>query len=579
MKASASIKLHPAEQYARDAAAGRIVCSRWVKLAAQRHLDDLREAHKRGLYFDPVAARHALEFFGFLRHSKGEWAGKPFTLDPWEQFIVWCLFGWKRRSDNARRFRTAYVELARKNGKSTLAAGIGLYLFSADGEQGAEVYCVATKKDQARIVFTEAERMRKASPALAKRIVSYRNNMHTTATNSKFEPLGSDEDTLDGLNVSGAIEDEYHAIKNRLLVDVIDTATGARRQPLIFKITTAGFDRESVCFIDHEYGQKVLEGINHDDTVFIFIAALDEGDDWEDERNWPKANPGLNISVKLDDLRRKANKAKQDPSALNSFLRLHLNIWTNQETAAIKMDDWNACVGFSLQGTDSRALRSEMEAKLAGEPCYIGVDLSSTEDITAEVKLFPPHTPGDKYIVLADFWIPGDNIERKVKEFRAPYDVWAREGFLHATPGNVVDYDMVRAQVLADFERYDVRELAFDPWNATQFSNDLQKGGINAERLVKFGQTIAMFAEPTKRLIEELILARRLAHLGNPVLRWMASNLVVWEDGNGNKRPTKKSARGKIDGIVALIMALGRAIASPDEGSSAYTSERGVMLV
>ncbi|HXI42352.1 MAG TPA: terminase TerL endonuclease subunit, partial [Bryobacteraceae bacterium] len=211
--------------------------------------------------------------------------------------------------------------------------------------------------------------------------------------------------------------------------------------------------------------------------------------------------------------------------------------------------------------------------------CYIACVLSSTEDITAEVKLFPPGAVSDKYIALADFWVPEDNIERKIKEFRAPYDVWSREGFLQATPGNVVDYDPIRAQILQDTERYDVREIAFDPWNATQFSNDLQKAGIAAERLVKFPQTIGMFAEPTKRLIEELILARKLAHLGNPVLRWMASNLVVWQDGNGNKRPTKKSARGKIDGVVALIMALGRAIASPDDSGSAYTAERGVMLL
>ena len=579
MKTSTSTELHPAEKYARDAASGHIVCSRWVKLAAKRHLADLREAGKRGLYFDPAAAQHAIDFFGFLRHSKGEWAGQPFVLEPWQQFIVWVLFGWKRASDRMRRFRTAYVEIARKNGKSTLAAGIGLYLFFADGESGAEVYCAATKKDQALIVFSEAERMRKASPALAKRIVSYRNNMHVTATNSKFEPLGADEDTLDGLNISGAIVDEYHAIKKRLLVDVLETATGARRQSLVFKVTTAGYDRESVCFTDHEYAQKVLEGLNQDDTLFIFIAALDEGDDPFDERKWLKANPSLNLSVKIDDLRRKANKAKQDPSSLNSFLRLHLNVWTNQETAAIKMDDWNACVGFSLQGTDSRALRKEMEVKLAGERCYIACDLSSTEDITAEVKLFPPGAVSDKYIALADFWVPEDNIERKIKEFRAPYDVWSREGFLQATPGNVVDYDPIRAQILQDTERYDVREIAFDPWNATQFSNDLQKAGIAAERLVKFPQTIGMFAEPTKRLIEELILARKLAHLGNPVLRWMASNLVVWQDGNGSKRPTKKSARGKIDGVVALIMALGRAIASPDDSGSAYTAERGVMLL
>jgi phage terminase large subunit-like protein len=571
-------KTHPAEQYARDAAAGRILVSRWVQLAAKRHIDDLREAHKRGLYFDPASAQRVIDFFAFLRHSKGEWAGQEFVLQPWQQFLVWVLFGWKRRSDGARRFRTAYTEIARKNGKSTLAAGLGLYLFFADGEPGAEVYCVATKKDQAIIVFSEAERMRRSSPALRQRIVGFRNNMNVPATNSKFEPLSSDEDTLDGLNLSGAIVDEFHAHKTRLLIDVIETATAARLQPLTFKITTAGYDRETVCWSDREYGLKVLEGINQDDTLFVFVATLDDGDNWEDENTWIKANPGLNVSVKLDDLRRKANKAKQDPSALNSFLRLHLNVWTNQETAAIKMDDWNACVGFSLQNTDSRALRTQMESQLAGEPCYIGCDLSSTEDITAVVKLFPPTDSHDKYIVLADFWIAEDNIDRKVKEFRAPYDVWAREGFLHTTPGNVIDYEIVRAQVLADFERYDVRELAFDPWNATQFSNSLQAAGIGAERIVKFNQTISMFAEPTKRLIEELVLNHKLAHLGNPVLRWMASNLVVWEDGNGNKRPTKKSSRMKIDGMVALIMALGRAIASPD-GGSVYDDGRGVMFV
>lgn len=579
MKASASTKLHPAELYAREAAGGRVVCSRWIKLAAQRHLDDLRDGAKRGLSFDPAAGQHALDFFSFLRHSKGEWAGQEFILQPWQQFIVWCLFGWKRTVDGARRFRTAYAEIARKNGKSTLAAGIGLYLFFADGEQGAEIFCVATKKDQAKIVFSEAERMRKASPALKSRIVSFRNNMNIPATNSKFEPLSSDEDTLDGLNISGAIVDEYHAHKTRLLIDVIETATAARRQPMTFKITTAGYDRETVCFTDREYAIKVLEGMVQDDTLFAVIFALDEDDNWEDERNWPKANPGLNVSVKLDDLRRKANKAKQDPSSLNSFLRLHLNVWTNQETAAIKMDDWNACVGFSLQNTDPRKLREEMEARLAGAPCFIGCDLSSTEDISASVKLFPPLTSEDKYIVLADFWIPEDNIDRKVKEFRAPYDVWAREEFLHTTPGNIVDYDIIKARVLADFERYDVRELAFDPWNATQFANSLQSGGIAAERLVKFNQTISMFAEPTKRLIEELVLGRKLAHLGDPILRWMASNLVVWEDGNGNKRPTKKSSRFKIDGMVALIMALGRAIATPGEGGSVYDEERGVLFV
>jgi phage terminase large subunit-like protein len=578
-----STKDHPAEIYARQAASGAIVVSKWVRMAAKRHLRDLETGHTRGIYFDPLAAERAIGFFSFLRHSKGEWAGKEFELSPWQLFILWCLFGW-RREGGVRRFRSAYVEVARKNGKSTLCAGVGLYLFCADGEPGAEVYCLATKKDQARIVFVEAERMRAASPSLAKRIVKFRDNMNVPKTSSKFEPLGSDEDTLDGLNIHGAIVDELHAHKTRALLDVIDTATGARRQPLLFKITTSGSDRETVCWKEHEYGTKVLEGIatgDDADATFVYIAGLDPGDDWKDEANWPKANPNLEISVKIDDLRRKANKAKNDPSSLNAILRLHFNVWTNQETAAIDVDKWNLCTGYSLAGKDAKVLRAELEEQLAGRRCYLAVDLSSTEDVTAAVKLFPPDEEGAPYIAIPHFYLPEDNLQKKIEEWRVPYDVWVREGFITATDGNVVDYDVVKAQILSDVERYDVTEITFDPWNATQFANDLQKAGIPEEKLVKFPQTIAMYAEPTKRLLETLIPAKRLAHLGNPVLRWMASNLLVKEDNNGNKRPVKKSKRGKIDGIVALLMALGRSISNPSDNGgshSLYSEGRGVFL-
>lgn len=575
------IKNHPAEIYARQAASGELVVSKWVRLAAKRHLRDLESGHARGIYFDPRTAQDAIDFFSFLRHSKGEWRGQEFVLAPWQEFIVWCLFGW-RRAGGIRRFRSAYVEVARKNGKSTLCAGIGLYLFFADGEPGAEVYCAATKKDQARIVFQEAERMRAASPGLAKRIVKFRDNMNVPATASKFEPLGSDEDTLDGLNIHAAIVDELHAHKTRALLDVLDTATGARRQPVVFKITTAGSDRETVCWKEHEYAMKVLEGIASGDdaeATFAFIACLDDGDDWKDEENWPKANPNLNVSVKIDDLRRKANKAKSEPSSLNAFLRLHLNVWTNQEIAAIRVEDWNACVGFSFAGKDAKALRTEIEKKLAGRPCYIAVDLSSTEDITVSLKLFPPEEEGQPYVALPDFWLPEDNLQKKIEEWRVPYDVWLREGFIRATEGNVVDYDAPKEQILSDVALYDVKEICFDPWNATQFSNDLQKAGIPVDKLVKFPQTIAMYAEPTKRLLETLIPSRRLAHLGNPVLRWMASNLIVKEDSNGNKRPVKKSKRPKIDGMVALIMALGRTIANPEKTTKSIYERQGIMTL
>ena len=547
-------KLHPAERYARDVLSGRVLAGKWVKLAAQRHFNDLRDGHKRGLRFDPAAAQHALDFHRFLNHSKGEWAGQPFRPEPWQQFIKWCVFGWKK-ADGTRRFRVVHEELGRKNGKSTDLAGTGLYLLIGDGEAGAEIYCAATKKDQARIVFEEATRMRKASPELAKRIQKYKSNMSIPETASKMEPLGADEDTLDGLNLSGGLVDELHAHKTRKLWDVLDTASGARRQGLLWAITTAGFDRETICFTQHEYACKVLEGIIQDDSLFAFIATLDEGDDPFDERNWIKPNPNLGVSVKFEDLRRQANKAKNDPSALNAFLRLRLNVWTSQETAAIQMEDWNACAGFSLKEHDAVSLRREKEAELAGRPCIIGIDLASTEDIAAHVKLLPPENDGEPYIVLPHFYVPEGNVERLIKDGRLPYDVWIRDGFLTATDGNVIDYDAIAAQVVADFERYDVQRLYFDPWNATQFINDLQKRGIDPERLVKFPQTIANFAEPTKLLLETDIPNRKLAHLANPVLRWMASNLIVREDNNGNKRPVKRSGQGKIDGMVALIMA------------------------
>lgn len=565
----------PAESYARAAADGKILCSKQVVLACRRHLDDLSNGYRRGLRFDRDAAQHALDFFQFLHHSKGEWAGQTFALQPWQQFIVWCIFGWIR-ADGTRRFRTAHVEVARKNGKSTLLAGIGLYLFFADGEPGAEVYCAATKKDQARIVFSEALRMRAASPALSKRIVKFRDNMNVPGTASKFEPLGADEDTLDGLNVHAAIVDELHAHKTRFVWDVLDTSTAARRQPLMFAITTAGFNRESVCWKQREYCLKVLDGIHADDTIFAYIAALDPEEDWEDERLWAKANPNLGISVKVDDLRRKAEKAKADPAALNSFLRLHLNQWTQTDTRWMPADKWAACAGaFKTAAADPRALRAELEARLAGRRCFAGLDLSSKIDLTALVLLFPPVEDDPRWTALPWFWMPEDNITARVKENRLPYDVWQREGWIRATEGNVVDYDAVKATILELAKRFTIEEVAFDPWNATQLATQLQNDGLV---MVEFRQGFASMSGPTKELMA-LVLGRSLAHLDNPVLRWMASNVVVKTDEAGNLKPNKAKSAEKIDGIVALIMALGRAQSAPATPPGSVYENDGLMTL
>lgn len=340
---------HPTDLYAKMVDAGDILACRWVQMACKRHLDDRKYGKERGLKFDEGAADVALNFFGFLKHSKGEWSGEAFQLEAWQQFIAGNLFGWMR-GDGLRRFRTAYIEVARKNGKSSFAAGSGLKMFCADGEPGAEVYSCATKRDQAIIVHSEATRMVRSSPSLKRRVGIFKNNLHILETASKYEPLGADADSLDGLNVHGAIIDELHAHKKRDLWDVIETATGSRRQPLMVAITTAGFDQSGICFELRDYVTQILKGNIHDDTFFGIIYTLDlkkewpelkDDDDWTDESLWIKSNPNLGISVKLDDIRRLAEKAKATPAAQNNFLTKRLNVWTQQSTRWISLETWD----------------------------------------------------------------------------------------------------------------------------------------------------------------------------------------------------------------------------------------------
>lgn len=526
--------------YAEGVLSGDIPAGNLVRLACQRHLDDLKHGHLRGLTFDDAAAEHVIQFFSFLRHSKGEWAGTEFELAPWQRFIVGSLFGWKRR-DGTRRYRTAYNEIARKNGKSTLSAGIGLYLAFFDDEPGAEVYAAATKRDQAKIVWSEGKRMVQNTPALRARIKAFVNNLHIEATASKFEPLGADADSMDGLNIHGAIVDEVHAHKTRNMIDVLDTATGARRQPLIWYITTAGHDRDSVCWELRDYGVRILEGQIEDDSVFAFIATIDPGDDWRDENVWVKANPNLGVSVKLDDLRSKAERAAKVPGQQNAFKRLHLDVWTEQAERWLSVEAWDEC--------------GQEPDIWAGRECFAGLDLSSTTDITAFVAVFPPEDRDGPWDVVARFWIPGDNIREKSERDRVPYDVWVDAGYVTATEGNITDYDVLREEVKAFATEYQVREIPYDPWNATQLATQLGNDGAT---VVPMSQGYSVMSEPAK-FLESLVLGGRIRHGNNPVLRWMAANVAVQHGPNDSIRPTKAKSNGRIDGIVALIMALGRA--------------------
>jgi len=457
-------------------------------------------------------------------------------------FILWVLFGWKRPDGN-RRFRIAYVEIGRKNGKSTLAAGVGLYLFAADAEPGAEVFTAATKRDQARIVHGEAVSMVRMSPGLQRFIQIFKDNLSLMRMNSKYEPLGADADTMDGLNVHGAIVDELHAHKNRNLWDVLETATGARRQPLLFAITTAGFDRESVCWQQHTYGENVLDGIVEDDSYFPYIASLDPEDSWTDSAVWIKANPNLGISVKVESLEEQCNKAESLPAAQNAFRRLRLNQWTEQADRWIDMATWD-------QGA-----HPIHQSELAGRRCFGGLDISTTTDLSAFVLAFPPTDKVGLWKVLCRFWIPRDNIAKRVQRDRVPYDVWVREGLIEVTEGNVIDYSVLKARILEDAERYDLKEIAADRWNSSQLITELTDEGIE---VFPFGQGFASMSGPTKEL-EKMIIGGQIAHGGNPVLRWMVSNVAVKQDPAGNLKPDKSKSTDRIDGVVALVMAIGRA--------------------
>ena len=550
---------NPTDDYARSVVSGATVAGRLVRLACERHLWDLETGHERGLTFDIERAQHALDFFGFLKHSKGEWGGEAFKLQPWQEFIIGSLFGWLRK-DGKRRFRVAYHEIPRKNGKTTLAAGVGLYLFCADGEPGSEVFTAATKRDQARLSHGEAARMVKASPMLRSKIGVFKDNLHIERTNSKFEPLGADADTMDGLNIHGAIVDELHAHKTRAIWDVLETATGARRQPLIFAITTAGFDRNSVCWEWHDYSTKILDGIIEDDTVFTYIASLDEGDDWTDQSTWAKANPNLGVSVKIDDLQRKCDKAKEMPSAQNAFLRLHLDMWTEQNERWMPMDKWDECGKVLV-----------IPEELQGRLCYAGLDLSTTTDISALVLCFPDDEGGCD--VLPYFWVPEENIMQRSNRDRVPYDLWARQGYIKTTPGNVIDYDIIRRDINQLREQYDINKIAIDRWNSTQLQTQLDGDGFE---IVPTGQGFASLSAPTKHL-EKLVFEKSLRHGANPVLRWMVSNVAIQQDAAGNIKPAKDKSTERIDGVVAAVMAIDQMTRHGDE-TSVYDT-RGVITI
>lgn len=519
----------------------------WVKLAVKRHAKDLKRK-KFKYYFSEEKADRAIKFFSFLKHFEGKFRGKTFVLEPWQQFIVAVIFGWLRKDNDKRRFKIIYLEVARKNGKSTLLSGVGLFLLTSDGEYGAQIYTVATKYKQACIIHDSSTKMTKESPALNKRILIFKNNLSVDATYSKYEPLGADSNTEDGLNVHGFLIDEYHAHKTNEMYSVGRSAMGAREQPIILIITTAGFDKQRPCYVEqHEYTRDILMGRIKDENYFGIIYSLDKEDDWVNEKVWIKANPNLGVSVSVEDMRIQCNKALNSPTEQNEFLTKKLNIWTQAVSRWIEDKTYAKCS------------QEFNYALLKGKICYGGLDASSAQDITAWILCFPPQDGIEKFILKCYFFLPAENIGEKSRKDKAPYDQWAEDGYITLTPGKTVDYTFLEKQILEDAKNYKLKQFAYDRYNLNDLITRVIDHGIDA---VEFSQSTSSISAPAKDF-EKKIIDNNIIDGGNPVMSWMISCTEIKVDASGQIKPIKpdRTKSGKrIDGVIASIMAVDRAV-------------------
>jgi phage terminase large subunit-like protein len=548
--------------YARAVVAGELIACKWTRLACQRQLSDLerKRSEQWPWQFDHEIASRPCEFIELLPHIKGKWAreGRLITLEPWQCFILTTVFGWVHAETGLRRFREGYTEVPRKNAKSTLSSGLALYMLSADGEHGAEIYSAATTRDQARIVFDDAKAMAARTPGLRTELgVAIMQHSITVAHRaSKFTPLAAEGSTLDGLNVHFAVIDELHAHKTRAVYDVIDTARGAREQSLLWNITTAGTDRSGICYERRTHVAKVLDGVIDDPAMFGIIYTIDEGDDPHDPRSWAKANPNWMKSVLEDDMIAASRKAEAMPSALNNFLTKRLNVWVNGESAWMDMRTWD-------RGSDPN-LRDNL-AEFYGAKAWIGLDLAQKKDFAALALVFEadlPEREADGSTSLKRKWCVCTRLylnELAVQESgNAHLTGWARQGYVQVTDGDITDFDVVAEDLRTLCRNFDVQEIAFDPALSMYFAGKLIEEGLP---LVEISQR-AMFFTPPLIQVENLVLEKKLAHDGNPVMTWMVSNLVVKVSKfNELRSPTKERPENKIDGPIAMLMALGRALA------------------
>ena len=544
-----------ARQYAEAVVAGDVLTCKWVQHACQRQLNDLAKfkgkaspyrfnpklKDKEGRTFQP--ADNLCAFIERLPHVKGPLAGEPIRLEPWQVFILTTVFGWIK-ADGNRRFRRSYIEVPRGNAKSTLSSALALYMLAADGEGGAEVYSLATTRDQARIVFGDAQTMARQCAGFRARfgVGVGAHNMHVMASGSKFEALSAEGSTLDGLNIHFGCIDELHAHKTRTVYDVVETGTGKRDNSLLWVITTAGSNRAGICYEVRTFVTRLLDGVFEDDSQFGIIYGLDETDDWITEESLIKANPNWGVSVRPEVLLPLQAKAMQLPSAVNNFKTKHLNEWVNADSSWMDMRAWDRCANPSLT-----------LAAYAGQPCWIGLDLASKVDIAALVLVFTHLEIDGAYAVFGRYYLPEDTVHANGN---SQYQGWMSAGRVTVTPGNVIDFSWIEADLIDFVSRHSVQAVAFDPFQATQLSTRMMSEGMP---MIEVRPTVLNFSEPMKTL-EALVLQGKLIHDGDPVLGWMASNVVAHLDAKDNIYPRKERPENKIDGIVALIMAISRAI-------------------
>lgn len=510
-------------------------------------------------------ADYAVNFIECLSHTKGTWAGKPFKLLDWQERIIRDLFGIVKKN-GYRQFNTAYIEIPKKMGKSELAAAVALLLCCGDGEERAEVYGCAADRQQATIVFDVAADMVRMCPALNRRvkILASQKRIVYLPTNSFYQVLSAEAYSKHGFNIHGVVFDELHTQPNRKLFDVMTKGSGdARMQPLYFLITTAGTDTNSICYETHQKAKDILEGRKVDPTFYPVIYGAEESDDWTSPEVWKKANPSLGVTVGMDKVQAACESAKQNPAEENAFRQLRLNQWVKQSVRWMPMEKWDLC-SFKIDEED-----------LIGRVCYGGLDLSSTTDMTAFVLVFPPKDEDDKFVILPFFWIPEDTLELRVRRDHVPYDIWQKQGFIQTTEGNVVHYGYIENFIEQLGEKFNIREIAFDRWGAVQMVQNLEGMGYT---VVPFGQGFKDMSPPTKELMK-LTLEQKIAHGGHPVLRWNMDNIFIRRDPAGNIKADKEKSTEKIDGAIATIMALDRAIRCGNTNTESVYDSRGLLFM